>query len=166
MHTHTRKYTCWYYDCLRSERQSSSDSSTPQLKSVRVIPTCVRARVCAGHIELISLLWLFVCRRDKKKTHTQATLKTQTNTCRLMIENQHFHSSTVRGTQPRETRILTQEMKARQKRRVAGSTTDCCSNQSSCIEEKQRLRQPAVRYTQKKNIYLHTNTHKYACLYV
>jgi hypothetical protein len=28
-------------------------------------------------------------------THTQATLKTQANTCQVLIENQHFHSSTV-----------------------------------------------------------------------
>jgi hypothetical protein len=60
-------------------------------------------------------------------------------------------------------------MKARQKRRLAGSTTGCCANKEPCIEEKQRVRQPAVRYTQKnkkkKNKYIHTQTHRHACWY-
>ncbi len=73
--------------------------------------------------------------RDTKiHTHTQATLKTQGNTCQEMIENQHFHSSTVSQY----------------------------SNKVSCIEEKHRVRQPAVRYTQKnkqkKNKYKHIQT--------
>jgi hypothetical protein len=59
-----------------------------------------------------------------------------------MIENQHFHSSTVSQysattTQPQETRTHTEAMKARQKCQVAGPTTGCCPNQASCIEEKQ-----------------------------
>jgi hypothetical protein len=44
-------------------------------------------------------------------------------------------------------------MKARQKRRLAGPTTGCCTNKASCIEEKQRVRPPAVRYTQKNNTF-------------
>jgi hypothetical protein len=36
-------------------------------------------------------------------------------------------------------------MTARQKCPLAGLTTGCCSNETSCIEEKQRVR-PAVRY--------------------
>ena len=55
-------------------------------------------------------------------------------------------------------------MKARQKHRLTGPTTGCCPKKASCIEEKQRVRQPAVRYTQKKkqkkNKYIHTQTHK------
>ncbi len=86
-----------------------------------------------------------------------------------MIDNQHFDSSTILSTQPRETRTLTEAMKARQKQRVTGPTTDCCSNQEPCIEEKQRVREQAVRYTQKNkkkgtNIYAHTR--QYACWYV
>jgi len=38
-------------------------------------------------------------------------------------------------------------MKARKKCPVAGPTTDCCANKDTCIEEKQRVRQPAVNYT-------------------
>ena len=50
---------------MRSESESASHSSTPQLKRVRVISAFALARVCAGTISLI------------------------------LIENQHFHSSTV-----------------------------------------------------------------------
>ena len=71
---------------------------------------------------------------------------------------------------PRETRTLTEAMKGQQKRRVAGPTTGCCSNLATCIVEKQRVRQPDVRHTQKnkqkKNKYKHTHTHKYACWFV
>ena len=63
-------------------------------------------------------------------------------------------------------------MKARQKRPVAGPTTGCWTNEVPCIEEKQRVRQPAVRYPQKnkqkKNKYIHTHTSmhvgKYDCM--
>jgi hypothetical protein len=57
---------------------------------------------------------------------------------------------TVLCKQPREKRTLTQAMKARQKRRLAGPTTGCCPNKASCIDEKQRVRPPAARTTQKK----------------
>jgi hypothetical protein len=54
-------------------------------------------------------------------------------------------------------------MKTRQKRPVAGPTTGCCANQASCIEEKQRVRQPAVRSPhekkpKKEQIYTYTHT--------
>jgi hypothetical protein len=90
-----------------------------------------------------------------------------------MIENQHLHSSTVTQylcTQPRKTRTLTKAMNARQKWLVAGPTTGCWTNQATCIEEKQWVRQPAVRYTHKnkpkQNKYINTHEHKYACWYV
>jgi hypothetical protein len=74
------------------------------------------------------------------------------------------------STQPRETRTLTQAMKARQKRRMAGPTTGCSPIEVSCIEEKQRVRRPAVKNSgkkrKKKNKYVQTPTHKYACWYV
>ena len=41
-------------------------------------------------------------------------------------------------------------MKARKKRRMAELTTGCWTNQAACIKERQRVRQPAVRYPQKK----------------
>jgi hypothetical protein len=65
-------------------------------------------------------------------------------------------------SQPRETHTLTEAMKARQKRRVPGLTTGCCTTQAACIEEKQRVSQPAVRYAQrnkkKMNKYMHEHT--------
>ncbi len=50
-------------------------------------------------------------------------------------------------------------MKARQKRRVAAPTTGCWTKKASpCIEEKQRIRRPAVSHTQKKkNMYTYTD---------
>jgi hypothetical protein len=59
--------------CMRSESESASHSSPPQLKGVRVICACARARLCSGTISLISLLCLFVCRCTPSHTHTQAT---------------------------------------------------------------------------------------------
>jgi hypothetical protein len=85
----------------------------------------------------------YVCQRTHTHTHIQ-----------------HFHSSTVLCIHPRERRTLTEAMKARQKCRLAGPTTGCWTNQLSCIEEKQRVRQTAVRYTQKrKQTHTHTHTH-------
>jgi hypothetical protein len=48
-------------------------------------------------------------------------------------------------------------MKARQKRRAAGPTTGCRTNEDACIEEKQKVSPPAVRYAQ-KNIYIDRDT--------
>jgi hypothetical protein len=39
-------------------------------------------------------------------------------------------------------------MKDRQKCRVTRPTTGCCPNKETCIEEKQRVRQTTLRYTQ------------------
>ncbi len=86
------------YVCMRSESESGSHPSPPQLKGVRVISPCARVCVRDGTSSLISLLCLFVCRvhtETHTHTHKQTTLKTQTNTCQVMIENQHVHSSTV-----------------------------------------------------------------------
>ncbi len=47
---------------------------------------------------------------------------------------------------------------------MAGQKTGCCPNKVSCIEEKQRVRQTAVGYTQKskqKNTCIHIHTHTY-----
>ncbi len=165
-------------DCLRSESESASHSSPPQLKRVQVISTCVHARFRAGTVPLISLLCLFVCGRTpwhKKHSHkhTQATLKTKVNTCHVIMDHQHLQSSTVQRTissnQPRQKSILTKATKARRKCPVAGPKTGCRTKQAPCIEEKQRVRQPPIRYTQqnktKKNKYMHEQTHKYACWY-
>ena len=67
-----------------------------------------------------------------------------------------------------EKHTLTEAMKARQKRRLAGPTTCCWTNKAACIEEKQRVRPPAVRYTQEKKkiyIYIHTHTSMHVGLY-
>jgi len=89
-------YMCECVCCYYFVRLSESHSSPPQLKGVRVISACARTRVYAGAISLISALCLFVClsagahRDTKAQTHTQATLKTQANTCQVMIENPSF----------------------------------------------------------------------------
>ncbi len=55
-------------------------------------------------------------------------------------------------------------MRARRKCQVARPTTGCWTKKATCIEEKKRVRRPAVRYSQKskqkKNKYIHTQTHK------
>jgi hypothetical protein len=144
--------------CMRSESESASHSSPPQLKRVRVISACVCERVRAGTIPLISLYCVCLSagahRDTKTHTHKQATLKTQANTCQVMIENQHilytFTQAQYLSTQQRGTHTLTEAMTARQKYPVAGPKTGCRTNQATCSEEKQRIRPPAVRYTQKK----------------
>ncbi len=85
---------------------------------------------------------------------------------------QHFHASTVLCKQPRETRTLTQALKARQKFRMAGPTIGCRPKKQHCIEEKQRVSQTAVRDTQKSkqticiNIYICTHAHsRSVCMY-
>jgi hypothetical protein len=45
------------------------------------------------------------------------------------------------STQPRETRTLTEAIKARQKCPVAGPTTGCCANEDTCMEQNPRVRQ-------------------------
>ncbi len=56
-----------------------------------------RARVCWSYFANLSTVsvCLPVHTVTHTHTHTQATLKTQANTCQEMIENQHFHSTTV-----------------------------------------------------------------------
>jgi hypothetical protein len=83
-------------------------------------------------------------------------LDVRSNSCHIhsyvhiLTHIQHFHSSTVLCKQPQETRTLTEAMKDRQKCLVAGPTTGCCSKKDTCIEEKQRVRQPAVGEKRKK----------------
>ena len=50
------------YDCLRSESESASHSSPPQLKGVRVISTCARASVLTAVVHAHKV--------DKQKTDT------------------------------------------------------------------------------------------------
>jgi hypothetical protein len=74
------------------------------------------------------------------------------------------------STQPQETPTLTEARKARQKRRLAGSTTGFPSNKAPCIEEKQRVRPPSARPIQKNkqkrtNTYVHRHTSMHACMY-
>jgi hypothetical protein len=111
----------------------------------------------------------------------QQAFDVRSNSCHIhsyvhtLTHIQHLHSSTVLCKHPRETCTLTQAIKARQKCRMAGPTTGCLTKKDSCIEEKQRDRQTAVRYTQKskQTTYLHIRTHthtqcthvcKYDCL--
>jgi hypothetical protein len=57
-------------------------------------------------------------------------------------------------------------MKARQKCPLAGPTAGCLANKASCMEEKQRVTQPAVRNTQKsKQTNKRTSVSVYVCVY-
>ena len=73
-------YVCFcMYDCLRSDRNHKPHSSPPQLKGVRVISACARARV---HMQsyFANLSTVSVClpvhtvTQTHTHTHTQATL--------------------------------------------------------------------------------------------
>jgi hypothetical protein len=83
--------------CMKSDSESASHSSPPQLKGVRVISACARMLACWYYFA--NLCTVSVCLPVHTVTHeetnTQATLKTQANTCQAMIENQHLHSSTL-----------------------------------------------------------------------
>ncbi len=165
----TNMHTCVSVNVCGGGTRANQRHTRPQLEGVRVISECMRARVCwdyCVHLSTVSVC-LPVHTVTHTHTHTQATRKTQANTCQFMIENQHFHSNTVRSTQPRETRTLTEALKARRKRRVAGPTTGCCWNEAACDEENQRVRQPDVRYAQqnkqKNKKKIPTQTYKYTC---
>ncbi len=92
-------------------------------------------------------------------------LKRQANTSKQMVKINTSTQAQYLSTQPRETRTLTGAMKAWQKCPLAGPTTGCRTNQAACIEEKQRVRQPTVRYTQQNKpqktiAHQHKHTHR------
>ncbi len=148
------QHTCvsvFVYVCAERERISVTLVTTAAQACVSDLCMCVHARVFAGTISLISLLGLFCL-----PVHTVTQTHTHTHTSNTKKKGKYMSS------QPRETRTLTEAMKDRQKRRVTGPTTGCCPKQDTCIEEKQRVRPPAVRHTQqnkqKKNKHIHTHT--------
>jgi hypothetical protein len=151
MHTRVSVYVCVYEE---RERISVTLVTTEAQGRASDLCMCSRARACWYYFANLSTVYACLPAsldtNTHTHTHTQAILKTQSNTRQVMIEKQHFHSCTV--SQYSATRKThTQAMKARQKRRVAGPTTDCCSNKASCIEEKQRQRKPTVRCNQTNN---------------
>ncbi len=85
------------YVCMRSESESASHSSPPQHK-VCEWSLHVHARACVFRHYFANLTTLSVClpvhTLTRTHTDTQATLKTQANTCQEMIKNQHFHACT------------------------------------------------------------------------
>jgi hypothetical protein len=101
-------------------------------------------------------------------THTQATLKTQANTCQviIVIQHQNFHSSTHLSTQPQETHTHPSDESPA---KTPGGRADNWFSDNSILlyrEEKQRIRPPAVRCTQKNKHtrikYINTQTHRYS----
>jgi hypothetical protein len=65
--------------CMRSESQSASHSSPPQLKGVRVISACVCARVCVCWYYFAHLSPVSVCLPVHTVTKKQHTNTTNTN---------------------------------------------------------------------------------------
>ncbi len=102
--------------------------------------TSVCPDACIYNVEVLSM-----CNKHVMLGQT-AVIYTHTYT---LTHIQHFHSSTVLCKQPQETRTLTEAMKDRQKCRLAGPTTGYSAQKESCIQEKQRVRDTAVRYTKK-----------------
>ena len=139
---------------------------------------CARALACwycAAKLSTVSvrLRSHTVTQKTLEQTHTSYT----ENTGKYMSRNDSYNDGvstlalkhSISSNQPRQKRILTKAMKAWRKCPVAGPTTGCRTTKAACIEEKQRVRQPAVRYThqnnKKKNKYTHAHTHKYVCWY-
>jgi hypothetical protein len=84
----------------------------------------------------------------------------------------NVHSSTVLCKQKRQTRTLTEAMKARQNYRLAGSTTGCWTNQASLYRgetESWATRcqvHSEKQNKQKRNTYIHTHTRSmHVCMY-
>jgi hypothetical protein len=169
---HTRRHAStqvdmYHYDYMRRVRKGHQLSSILRKANKQ---TCMHVclciyTVCAGTISLISLLCLFVCRCTlwHKNTNTQSK-----NTGQYISRNDWKSKLSLKltiSTQQQETHTLTEDMITRQKRTVAGPTTGCCANKESCTEEKQRIRQPAVRYTEqnktKKPTYTCTDTQEW-----
>ncbi len=140
------------YVCMRSESESASHSSPPKLKGVRVISACAHARMCAVTISLISLLCLFVCRCAPWHTHTHTHKSNTKNTGKYISRNDRNSTLSLKhgiSVLNHEEHTLTEAMKAQQNCPMTGPTTCCRTNQAACIEEKQRVRQPALRYRKK-----------------
>ncbi len=77
IHTQTQKYGCWYV-WLYPKRNR------------------IRVRYYFTNLSNVTVcLPVHTVTQTHTHTHTQATLKTQANTCQGMIENQHFHLTTV-----------------------------------------------------------------------
>ncbi len=80
---------------------------------------------------------------------------------------QHFPSSPALCEQPRGTHTLTEAMKDRQKRRVAGPTTGSCTNKATCIEENQRVKKRNCQvYSGKTTRYIYTSIHPHKSMHV
>ncbi len=159
-------------------------TAQPHRKGVRVCTTF--ASVCAATTSLIHPLCLSVglymyvgvhsCLYIQSwgDIHVQQALDVRSNSCHVpsyvhtLSRIQHFHSSTALCKQPQETHTLTEAMKARQKRRVAGPTTGCCTNKDTCIEEKQRVRQKNCQvYSERQtNLFIYPRIHAQVCMFV
>ncbi len=118
---------------------------------------CVSARMIVCWYYFPNLSTVSVCLPvhtvTQTHTHTQATLKTQANTCQEMIENQHSHSSTVSQYATTNTHTHPREY------------GQCIHTQTRKYSH--RFRQTVRRRTNKYiYMYIQTHTHKYGWWYV
>jgi hypothetical protein len=77
--------------CMRSERESASHSSPPQLKGVRVISTCVHARENTSTISLNSLYCVCLSAGAHRDTKTHTTLSIN-HSIAVISHGKHTHS--------------------------------------------------------------------------
>jgi hypothetical protein len=149
MHAHARVHACAHHSSTASQGCVSVSFmcecvyccyfANPSTVSV-CLSVHVRPDACIYNAEVLSM-----CNKHLMLGQT-AVLYTHKYTHSTHI--QHFHSSTVLCKQPRETLTHTEAMKARQKCRVAGLTTGFWRNQATCMEEKPKSWQTAVRSIQ------------------
>ena len=98
----TNMHTCVsVYVCVYEERERISVTLVTTAAQACASHLCMCARVCVcwyyfANLTTVSLHLPLHTVKQKTHTHspshTQATLKTQVNACRVMVENQHFHS--------------------------------------------------------------------------
>ncbi len=158
----TNVHTCVSVNaCVYEERERISVTlvTTAALKSVRVISACTRARVCVQVLFRTNLshMGLFVCRCPPwhKNTHTQPALKTQVTSCQVMIENQHFHSSTV-SQHSATTHTHTHSSDESPVKTSGGRSDNWLEDKPRCL-----YRGETESYaTNWKVKYIHTQTHK------
>jgi hypothetical protein len=94
MHTRVSVYVCVYEE---RERISFTLITTAAQGRASDLCMCSRARACWYYFANLSTVYACLpARRDTNThTHTQAILKTQSNTRQVIIEKQHLHSSNV-----------------------------------------------------------------------
>ena len=145
MHEHARVHAC-------AHRSSTASQGCASVESVCCYyfanPSTVSVRLSVHVRPYVLMLAYTILRSSPSSTNiwcwvnqlSYPLIRTHTHTTFNTVTQAHY------SVNSHEKHTLTEARKARQKRRVAGPKTGCWTNKDACIEEKQRVRQPAVRW--------------------